>query len=65
MLKDTFKAPCVVALNMYLTLHLLLFAQSMCVLIVIGLMYLILSQRKLYSNENQSNEMLGLCFVLT
>ena len=27
-------------------------------------MYLILLQGKIYTNENQSNEMLGLCFVL-
>ena len=64
MLKDTSEAPCSVASNMYLTLHLLLFRQSMRVLIAIGLMYLILLQGKIYTNENQSNEMLGLCFVL-
>ena len=33
-------------------------------MIAIGLMYLILLQGKIYTNENQSNEMLGLCFVL-
>ena len=33
-------------------------------MIAIGLMYLILLQGKLYTNETQSNEMLGLCFVL-
>ena len=33
-------------------------------LIAIGLMYLILIQGKIYTNENQSNEMVGLCFVL-
>ena len=43
---------------------LLLFRQSMSVLIAIGSMYLILLQGKIHTNENQSNEMLGLCFVL-
>ena len=33
----------------------------MGVLITIGLKYLILLQGNLYSNKNQSNEMLGLC----
>ena len=55
------KAPWLIARRMSLTLHLLLFAQSMCVLIVIVLMYLILLQGKIYTKENQVNEMLGLC----
>ena len=29
-----------------------------------GLMYLILLQGKIYTNENQDNEMLGLCLFL-
>ena len=29
-----------------------------------GLMYLIFLRRKIYSNENQNNEMLGLCLFL-
>ena len=33
-------------------------------MIATGLMYLIVLQGKIYTNENQSNEMLGLCFVL-
>ena len=42
------KAPSLVAKRMSLTLHLLLFAQSMCVLIVIGFRYLILLQGTIY-----------------
>ena len=64
MLKGTLSRLLAVALRMHLTLHLLLFAQSMCVLIAIGLMYLILSQGKIYTNQNQDNELLGLRFVL-
>ena len=60
MLKDTFKAPCLVALNMYLTLHLLLFV----VLIARRIKYLILSQGKIYLIANQDNMMIGLWFVL-
>ena len=56
------KAPWLIARSMSLTLHLLLFKQSMWVLIVIVLMYLILLQGKIYTKENQVNEMLGLCF---
>ena len=59
--KRTLSRLLAVALRMYLTLHLLLFGQSMLVLIAIGFKYLILLQGKLYSNKNQSNEMLSLC----
>ena len=52
--KGLSKAPCLVALRMYLTLHLLLFTQSMCVLIAMGLMYLILMKGKIYKKENQN-----------
>ena len=56
MLKVTLSRLLAVALKMHLTLHL--------VLIAIGLMYQIFLRRKIYSNENQDNELLGLCFVL-
>ena len=45
---------------MYLTLHLLLFEQSMYVLIVIGFKYLILMKGKIYLIENKDDKMLGL-----
>ena len=47
--KTLSKAPCLVAKRMSLTLHLLLFKQSMCVLIVIVFMYLILMKGKIYT----------------
>ena len=47
--KTLSKAPCLVAKRMSLTLHLLLFKQSMSVLIVIVLMYLILMKGKIYT----------------
>ena len=59
----TFKAPCLVALNMHVTLHLLLFKQSMSVLIAIEIMYPILIKGKLYSIEDEDNNVLYLCFV--
>ena len=55
------KAPWLIARRMSLTLHLLLFEQSIGVLTEIVLMYLILLQGKIYAKENQVNEMLGLC----
>ena len=59
----TFKAPCLVTLNMHLTLHLLLFKQSMLVLIAIGIRCLTSLWRDICSIENQDNKLLGLCFV--
>ena len=47
--KTLSKAPCLVAKRMSLTLHLQLFKQSMGVLIVIVLMYLILMKGKIYT----------------
>ena len=47
--KTLSKAPCLVTKRMSLTLHLLLFKQSMCVLIVIVLMFLILMKGKIYT----------------
>ena len=49
---------------MYLTLHLLLFAQSMRVLVAMGLMYLILMKGKIYTKETQDKWMLGLCLFV-
>ena len=62
--KTLSKAPCLVALRMSLTLHLLLFAQSMRVLIAMGFKYLILMEGKIYLIENQDDEMLGLFVFL-
>ena len=58
--KTLSKAPCLVALRMSLTLHLLLFRQSMWVLIGIGIKYLILMKGKICSIEDQDNKLLGL-----
>ena len=60
----TFKAPCLVVLNMHLTLHLLLFTQSMWVLIAIEIKNLILIKGKLYSIEDEDNNVLHLCLFL-
>ena len=62
--KTLSKAPCLVALRMSLTLHLLLFTQSMWVLIAMGFKYLILMEGKMYLIENQDDEMLGLFVFL-
>ena len=62
--EDTLSRLLVVALNMYLTLHLLLFEQSMSVLIAIGMEYLVLMEGEIYSVEVEGNKLLHLCFVL-
>ena len=62
MLKVTLSRLLAVALNMHLTLHLLLFEQSMLVLIVIGMEYLVLMKREIYSIEVDDNLLLCLCF---
>ena len=63
MLKVTLSRLLAVALNMHLTLHLLLFEQSMLVLIAIGMQYLVLMKREIYSIEVEGNKLLHLCFV--
>ena len=62
--EDTLSRLLAVALNMYLTLHLLLFEQSMSVLIAIGMEYLVLMEGEIYSVEVEGNKLLHLCFVL-
>ena len=53
-----------VALRMSLTLHLLLFKQSMQVLIVIVLIYLILVKGKIYTNKSsQWDAWFVFCFL--
>ena len=58
--KRTLSRLLAVALRMYLPLHLLLFGQSMRVLIAMGVKYLVLMKGKIYLIENQDDEMLGL-----
>ena len=64
MLKVTLSRLLAVALNMHLTLHLLLFEQSMRVLIVIEMEYLVLMKIEIYSIDVKGNKLLCLCFVL-
>ena len=63
MLKGTLSRLHAVALRIHLTLQLLLFEQSMRVLIAIEIKYLILIKGSLYSIEDEDNNVLHLCFV--
>ena len=61
--EDTLSRLLAVALNMHLTLHFLLFAQSMWELIARRMKYLISIKRKLYLILVQDKVLLCLCVV--